>query len=208
MSAIDFLQNPLPKIKVNFPEVKQKPLTENITLNYQLITFITQDILPTIELLQEKGIFAKNKLYNHLQKLSDGDSNFMFEVYKKNNRSKQYIEDYDSVIGYFKSLSLKLLSEYQKTNDWALEELLYVITGYEFVLSSAPFVALEFGNMPEYNIINKIKHELDTIKLVFDKRFSLLSNTKFKHEQYKNLFNKIKYCSNKQFLGLVDGTLK
>lgn len=208
MSAINFLQNQLPKIKVNFPEPKRNPITENITLNYQLITFVTQDIMPTIEILQEKGVFEKNKLYNHLQKLSDGDSDHMFGVYKNNNREKEYIDDYDSTIGYFKSLSSRLLSDYQKTNDWALEELLFVITGYEFILSSAPFVAIQFNNKPNYKIIETIREELETIKKVFDRRFSLLSNSKFKHGQYEKLFQKIKYCSHKQFLGLVDGTLK
>lgn len=207
MSAIDFLPNTI-QLKVKLPEPKRKPITENITLNYQLITFITQDILPTIEILQEKGIFAKNKLYNHLQKLSDGDSDYMFGVYQKNNRTEQYMKDYESVIDYFKSLSSQLLSDYQKSNDWALEELLFIITGYEFILSSAPFVALEFGNKPNYKIIDAIREELNTIKSVFDKRFSALSNTKFKHGQYEKLFYKIKYCSHKQFLGLIDGTLK
>lgn len=207
MTAAQFLDNKI-QVKVNFPVVKPKPITENITLNYQIITFVTQDILPTIEILQEKGVFSKNKLYNHLQKLSDGDSDYMFEVYKKNNKQELYMKDYESVIGYFKSLSSKLLSEYQKSNDWALEELLFIITGYEFILSSAPFVAIEFGNKPNYKIIDKIQQELETIKSFFDKRFSMLSNLKFEHGQYKKLFDKIKYCSQKQFLGLIDGTLK
>jgi hypothetical protein len=207
MSAIDFLENKI-QLKVTIPTPKQKPITENITLNYQLITFITQDILPTIEVLHEKGVFTKNKIYNHLQKLSDGDSDYMFGVYQKNNRKEQYMKDYESVIGYFKSLSSKLLSDYQKTNDWALEELLFIITGYEFILISAPFVAIEFGNKPNYKIIDKIREELETIKVIFDKRFSALSNVKFTHGQYQKLFEKIKYCSHKQFLGLIDGTLK
>lgn len=204
MTATQFLEAPI-KVKIQFPKVKQKTITENITLNYQLITFITQDILPTIELLQEKSVLPKNKLYNFLQKLSDGDSNYMYEIYKKNNRTQDYMKDYDSVIGYFKSLAIKLLSDYQRANDNALEDLLFIIIGYEFILSSAPFVALEFGNKPNYKVIEKINQELQAVKLVFDKRFSVLSNTKFTHGQYKNLFNKIKYCSHKDFIQLIDG---
>lgn len=207
MSAVQFFENKN-QVKIKFPEVKRKKLTENITLNYQIMTFLTQDIMVTMEHLEDKGVFKRSKIYNYLQKLSDKDSDYMHEVYKKNNRADQYMNDYESVIGYFKSLSSKLLSDYQKTTDNKLEDILFVITAYEFVLSSATFVALEFGSMPEYKIINNIKNELEKIKSVFDSRYSKVSNFKFEHGQFKSLFEKIKYCSQKQFLGLIDDTLK
>lgn len=207
MSAVNFLENKI-ETKVKFPVYQKPKLTENILLNYQLITFLSQDIVPTIEYLQENKVLPKNKFYTYLQKLSDDDSDHMFDIYKKNNRDAEYIKDYEVVTGYFRRLASQLLSEYQKSTDPLIIDTLYAIVVYEFILSSSPFVVIEQGNIPNGKLLSKIQKELDAIKLVFDKRFEALSNTKFTHGIYSKLFYKIKYCSHKQFLALVDGHLK
>lgn len=207
MGAIDFLENKI-EAKVKFPVYQKPKLTENILLNYQLITFLSQDIVPTIEYLQENKVLPKNKFYTYLQKLSDDDSDHMFDIYKKNNRDAEYIKDYELVVDYFKRLASQLLSDYQKDNDPILVDTLYAIIVYEFILSSSPFVVIEQGNVPNAPLLDKIKKEHEALKLVFDKRFEALSNSKFTHGIYSKLFYKIKYCSHKQFLALVDGTLK
>lgn len=207
MSALDFLENKI-EAKVKFPVYQKPKLTENILLNYQLITFLSQDIIPTIEYLQENQVLPKNKFYKYLQKLSDYDSDHMFDIYKKNNKDKEYIKDYELVVDYFKKLASQLLSDYQKSNDPLILEVLYAIIVYEFILSSSPFVVIQQGNLPNTPLLENISKEHEALKSVFDKRFEALSNTKFKHGIYSNLFYKIKYCSNKQFLALVDGNLK
>lgn len=207
MSALNFLENKI-ESKVKFPVYQKPKLTENILLNYQLITFLSQDIVPTIEYLQENKVLPKNKFYTYLQKLSDDDSDHMFDIYKKNNRDAEYIKDYEVVTGYFRRLASQLLSDYQKSTDPLIVDTLYAIVVYEFILSSSPFVVIEQGNIPNGKLLSKIQKELDALKLVFDKRFEALSNTKFTHGIYSKLFYKIKYCSHKQFLALVDGNLK
>lgn len=207
MGAVDFLENKI-ETKVKFPVYQKPKLTENILLNYQLITFLSQDIVPTIEHLQENGIIPKNKFYNYLQRLSDDDSDHMFDIYKKNKRDAEYIKDYELVVDYFKGLASQLLSDYQKANDPFIVEALYAITVYEFILSSSPFVVIQQGNVPNATLLEKIAKEHEALKSVFDKRFEALSNTKFNHGIYAKLFFKIKYCSHKQFLQLVDGVLK
>lgn len=207
MSALDFLENKI-DIKAKFPVYQKPKLTENILLNYQLITFLSQDIIPTIEHLQDNKVLPKNKFYNYLQKLSDDDSDHMFDIYKKNNRDKEYIKDYELVVDYFKGLASQLLSDYQKETDPIIVDALYAIIVYEFILSSSPFVVIQQGNVPNAPLLEKIAKEHETLKSVFDKRFEALSNTKFNHGIYSKLFYKIKYCSHKQFLQLVDGILK
>lgn len=207
MSAVNFLENKI-EAKVKFPVYQKPKLTENILLNYQLITFLSQDIVPTIEYLQENKVLPKNKFYTYLQKLSDDDSDHMFDIYKKNNRDAEYIKDYEVVTGYFRRLASQLLSDYQKSTDPLIIDTLYAIVVYEFILSSSPFVVIEQGNIPNGKLLSKIQKELDALKLVFDKRFEALSNAKFTHGIYSKLFYKIKYCSHKQFLALVDGNLK
>lgn len=207
MSALDFLENKI-EAKVKFPVYQKAKLTENILLNYQLITFLSQDIVPTIEHLQENKVLPKNKFYNYLQRLSDDDSDHMFDIYKKNKRDAEYVKDYELVVDYFKGLASQLLSDYQKANDPLIVDILYAIVVYEFILSSSPFVVIQQGNVPNAPLLEKISKEHEALKSVFDKRFEALSNTKFKHGIYAKLFYKIKYCSHKQFLQLVDGILK
>lgn len=207
MSALDFLENKI-DIKAKFPVYQKPKLTENILLNYQLITFLSQDIVPTIEHLQENKVLPKNKFYNYLQRLSDDDSDHMFDIYKKNKRDAEYVKDYELVVDYFKGLASQLLSDYQKANDPLIVDALYAIIVYEFILSSSPFVVIQQGNVPNAPLLEKISKEHEALKSVFDKRFEALSNTKFKHGIYAKLFYKIKYCSHKQFLQLVDGILK
>lgn len=207
MSALEFLDNKI-EIKTKFPELKKRKLTENVTLNFQLITFMSQDIVPTIKQLQEDKVLPVNKFYNHLEKISVMDSDVMYDIYKKNKRDSEYIKDYELVVDYFKRLASQLLSDYQKSTDPFLEDLMYAIISYEFILSSSVFVVIQQGNLPNKKLLDQIQKEYENIKSVFDKRFEAVSNSKFKHGIYKNLFEKIKFCSQKQFLGLVDGTLK
>jgi len=207
MGALDFLENKI-EAKVKFPVPKKKKLTENVTLNYQLITFLSQDIVPTIEHLQEKKVLPKNNFYKYLQRVSIMDSDDMFTIYERNQRAKEYKNDYALVVEYFGGLSAQLLSDYQKSNDPFLVDLLYAIIVYEFIMISSPFVVIQNGDVPNKKLLEEIEKEHKSLKSVFDKRFQALSNTKFKHGIYFNLFNKIKYCSQKQFLALVDGQLK
>lgn len=203
MSAVNFFtQNPI-KTSVKFPKEKVH-FTENLTLNYQLLTFITQDLVPSIEQLQEDKIISKSSFYTYLKKLIDGDSDNMHSIYKEAKKQDEYIKDYDFSITYFKKLASKQLSDYQKNNDPFLEDLLYVIISCEFIINNSHFIAIANHQPPNYKVLNQIEQEMKSIRNVFDSRYMKVSNQKFIHGQYKKLFDKIKYSSHKEFLKLTE----
>ena len=204
MSAIHFLHTDPVKAKLKFPKPPKEKIKENITLNYQLINFLTQDVIPSVQQLQDDKILPKKNLYNHLLKLSDDDCGNMFKIYTEAGRKYEYAKDYDFITDYFQRLAGKLFSAYQKHTDKYLIDLMYVILCYEFITTSAPTIAIANHQSPNYKGLKLIQEELDAVKIVFNERFSKVSNQKFIHGKYKSLFDKIKKCTHNEFIQLTE----
>lgn len=200
MSALQFLNTEPVRVKLKFPKPPEPKIRENLTLNYQLITFITQDVIPSVKQLQDDGVLPKRNVYNYLVRLSDDDSNNMLNIYSEANRHIDYLKDYDYTTEYFKRLAENLLSDYQKKKDPVLSELLYIIVCYEFILNNVPFTAIFNHQLPNYKAMEVIEQEKLSIQIVFNSRFSKVSNQKFVHGKYKSLFDKIKNATHKEFI--------
>lgn len=204
MSAINFLHNDPVKVKIKFPEPPKQKIKENITLNYQLINFLTQDVIPSVQQLQDDKILQRKNLYNHLLKLSDDDCGNMYNIYKEAGRQDEYTKDYYYVIEYFQKLAENLFSDYQKNSDKFLVDLMYVIICYEFILISVPTIAITNHQPPNYRVLKLISEEMEAIKKIFDERFAMVSNQKFIYGKYKSLFEKIKISTHKEFIQLTN----
>lgn len=204
MNATQFFTSEPVKVQLKFPEPPKQKLKENLTLNYQLITFLTQDVIPSVQQLQDDFVLPKNKVYNHLIKLSDDDSNNMYNIYCEAAKKDEYAKDYEYTTDYFKKLAENLFSEYQKKSDSFLPKLIYTIICYEFILNNAPSIAIANHQLPNYKALKLISEEMEGIKKVFNSRFSKVSNQKFAHGKYKSLFEKIKNSTHKEFIQLTN----
>lgn len=192
MIASQFLNEYTPlKIKIK----KEREVKECHKVNYVIITIISREISDCIYGWGKRGIInEKGNVF--FEKLSDKDYDNLNQMMLKVKNEEINNEHYNGIVVIFQEMAKKTLSDFQRKSNPELEEYLKVIYAIKFIENNVLNITLSQGLLPNFKGINFLRKKRKEIEEVFIMEYKKVSNSKsFDFDQFKPLFNKIKYMN-------------
>ena len=209
MTAISFLPRKV-SLKVNpiTSYAKRTPLKPKHEFNYSVISLLNRDIVDALSVFAKKGIIEDKALEGFEEKVNnDVDEYFskapIFHKYNDIN------SDFNMVVEFFKKLSERCLSNYQKQNAPILKDLLTTILQIEYMIYEIPILIACQNRTPAKKPFNYLKQKLEELKTAFIKIYVNHSNNKdFNFDVYKGVFVRMSNMGYKEFVKFAKEDLK
>ena len=209
MTAISFLPIKV-SVKVNpiTSYAKRTPLKPKHEFNYSVISLLNMDIVDALSVFAKKGIIEDKALKGFEEKVNnDVDEYFnkapIFHKYNDIN------SDFDMDVEFFKKLSERCLSNYQKENAPILKDLLTTILQIEYIVYEIPILIACQNRTPAKKPFAYLKQKLEELKEAFIKIYVNYSNNKdFNFDVYKGVFVRMSNMGYKEFVKFAKEDLK
>ena len=209
MTAISFLPRKV-SVKVNpiTSYAKRTPLKPKHEFNYSVISLLNRDIVDSLSVYAKKGIIEDKALEGFEEKVNnDVDEYFnkapIFHKYNDIN------SDFYMIVNFFKKLSERCLSNYQKQNAPILKDLLTTILQIEYIVYEIPILIACQNRTPAKKPFAYLKQKLEELKEAFIKIYVNYSNNKdFNFDVYKGVFVRMSNMGYKEFVKFAEEDLK
>ena len=209
MTAISFLPRKI-SVKVNpiTSYSKKTPLKPKHEFNYSVISLLNMDIVDALSVYAKKGIIEDKALEGFEEKVN----NDVDEYFKKAPIFHKYNDinsDFDMVVEFFKKLSERCLSNYQKQSAPILKDLLTTILQTEYMIYEIPILIACQNRTPAKKPFAYLKQKLEELKEAFIKIYVNYSNNKeFNFDIYKGVFVRMSNMGYKEFVKFAKEDLK
>ena len=209
MTAISFLPKKV-SVKVNpiTSYAKKTPLKPKHEFNYSVISLLNMDVIDALSVYAKKGII-KDKGLEVFEEKVNNDVNQYFSKAPIFHKHNDINSDFDMVVKFFKKLSERCLSNYQKQNAPILKDLLTTILQIEYMIYEIPILIACQNRTPAKKPFNYLKQKLEELKEVFMRIYVNYSNNKeFNFEVYRGVFVRMSNMGYKEFVKFAKEDLK
>ena len=209
MTAISFLPR-MVSLKVNpiTSYAKRTPLKPKHEFNYSVISLLNMDVVDALSIYVKKELTAKEGL-ERFEGQANKDINEYFERSSIFHKYNDVNSDFDMVVKFFKKLSERCLSNYQKQNAPILQDLLTTILQIEYMVYEIPILIACQNRTPAKKPFNYLKQKLEELKAAFMKIYVNYSNNKeFNFDIYKGVFVRMSNMGYKEFVKFAKEDLK
>ena len=209
MIAISFLPRKV-SVKVNpiTSYAKRTPLKPKHEFNYSVISLLNRDIVDSLSVYAKKGIIEDKALEGFEEKVNN-DVDEYFDKAPIFHKYNDINSDFDMVVEFFKKLSERCLSNYQKQSAPILKDLLTTILQIEYMVYEIPILIACQNRTPAKKPFNYLKQKLEELKEAFIKIYVNYSNNKeFNFDIYKGVFVRMSNMGYKEFVKFAKEDLK
>ena len=209
MTAISFLPKKV-SVKVNpiTSYAKRTPLKPKHEFNYSVISLLNRDIVDALSVFAKKGIIEDKALEGFEEKVNN-DVDEYFDKAPIFHKYNDINSDFDMVVEFFKKLSERCLSNYQKQSAPILKDLLTTILQIEYMVYEIPILIACQNRTPAKKPFNYLKQKLEELKEAFIKIYVNYSNNKdFNFDIYKGVFVRMSNMGYKEFVKFAKEDLK
>ena len=209
MTAVSFLPNKV-SVKVNpiISLAKRKQLQPKHEFNYSVISLLNLDVVDALSVYAKNGIIADKGL-NKFEGQANKDIDEYFEKSSIFHKYNDVNSDFDMVVKFFKKLSERCLSDYQKQNAPILQDLLTTILQIEYMVYEIPILIACQNRTPAKKPFEYLKQKLEELKKAFMRIYVNYSNKKeFNFEVYKGVFSRMSNMGYKEFVKFAEEDLK
>ena len=209
MTAISFLPKKV-SVKVNpiTSYAKKTPLKPKHEFNYSVISLLNMDVIDALSVYAKKGII-KDKGLEVFEEKVNNDVNQYFSKAPIFHKHNDINSDFEMVVKFFKKLSERCLSNYQKQNAPILQDLLTTILQIEYMIYEIPILIACQNRTPAKKPFNYLKQKLEELKEVFMRIYVNYSNNKeFNFEVYRGVFVRMSNMGYKEFVKFAKEDLK
>ena len=209
MTAISFLPIKV-SLKVNpiTSYAKRTPLKPKHEFNYSVISLLNRDIIDALSVFAKKGIIEDKALEGFEEKVNN-DVDEYFDKAPIFHKYNDINSDFDMVVEFFKKLSERCLSNYQKQNAPILKDLLTTILQTEYMVYEIPILIACQNRTPAKKPFAYLKQKLEELKEAFIKIYVNYSNNKdFNFDVYKGVFVRMSNMGYKEFVKFAKEDLK
>ena len=209
MTAISFLPRKV-SVKVNpiTSYAKRTPLKPKHEFNYSVISLLNMDIVDSLSVYAKKGIIEDKALEGFEEKVNNDVDEYFNKapIFHKHNDINS---DFYMIVNFFKKLSERCLSNYQKQNAPILQDLLTTILQIEYMVYEIPILIACQNRTPAKKPFNYLKQKLEELKKAFIKIYVNYSNNKdFNFDVYKGVFVRMSNMGYKEFVKFAKEDLK
>ena len=201
MTAISFLPRKV-SVKVNpiTSYAKRTPLKPKHEFNYSVISLLNMDVIDALSVYAKKGII-KDKGLEVFEEKVNNDVNQYFSKAPIFHKHNDINSDFEMVVKFFKKLSEKCLSNYQKQSAPILKDLLTTILQIEYIVYEIPILIACQNRTPAKKPFAYLKQKLEELKEAFIKIYVNYSNNKdFNFDVYKGVFVRMSNMGYKEFV--------
>lgn len=209
MTAISFLPRKV-SVKVNpiTSYAKRTPLKPKHEFNYSVISLLNMDVIDALSVYAKKGII-KDKGLEVFEEKVNNDVNQYFSKAPIFHKHNDINSDFEMVVEFFKKLSERCLSNYQKQSVPILKDLLTTILQIEYMVYEIPILIACQNRTPAKKPFAYLKQKLEELKEVFIKIYVNYSNNKeFNFDVYKGVFVRMSNMGYKEFVKFAKEDLK
>lgn len=209
MTAISFLPRKV-SLKVNPITIyaKRTPLKPKHEFNYSVISLLNMDVIDALSVYAKKGII-KDKGLEVFEEKVNNDVNQYFSKAPIFHKHNDINSDFEMVVEFFKKLSERCLSNYQKQSVPILKDLLTTILQIEYMVYEIPILIACQNRTPAKKPFAYLKQKLEELKEVFIKIYVNYSNNKeFNFDVYKGVFVRMSNMGYKEFVKFAKEDLK
>lgn len=209
MTAISFLPKNV-SLKVNPITIyaKRTPLKPKHEFNYSVISLLNMDVIDALSVYAKKGII-KDKGLEVFEEKVNNDVNQYFSKAPIFHKYNDINSDFEMVVEFFKKLSERCLSNYQKQSVPILKDLLTTILQIEYMVYEIPILIACQNRTPAKKPFAYLKQKLEELKEVFIKIYVNYSNNKeFNFDVYKGVFVRMSNMGYKEFVKFAKEDLK
>ena len=209
MTAISFLPKKV-SVKVNpiTSYAKKTPLKPKHEFNYSVISLLNMDVIDALSVYAKKGII-KDKGLEVFEEKVNNDVNQYFSKAPIFHKHNDINSDFEMVVEFFKKLSERCLSNYQKQSAQILKDLLTTILQIEYMIYEIPILIACQNRTPAKKPFNYLKQKLEELKEVFMRIYVNYSNNKeFNFEVYRGVFVRMSNMGYKEFVKFAKEDLK
>ena len=209
MTAISFLPRKV-SVKVNpiTSYAKRTPLKPKHEFNYSVISLLNMDIVDSLSVFAKNGVIEDKGLEGFEEKVNN-DVNQYFNKAPIFHKYNDINSDFYMVVEFFKKLSERCLSNYQKQNAPILKDLLTTILQIEYMVYEIPILIACQNRTPAKKPFAYLKQKLEELKEVFMRIYVNYSNNKeFNFEIYKRVFVRMSNMGYKEFVKFAKEDLK
>ena len=209
MTAISFLPKKV-SVKVNpiTSYAKRTPLKPKHEFNYSVISLLNMDVIDALSVYAKKGII-KDKGLEVFEEKVNNDVNQYFSKAPIFHKHNDINSDFEMVVEFFKKLSERCLSNYQKQSVPILKDLLTTILQIEYMVYEIPILIACQNRTPAKKPFAYLKQKLEELKEVFIKIYVNYSNNKeFNFDVYKGVFVRMSNMGYKEFVKFAKEDLK
>ena len=209
MTAISFLPKKV-SVKVNpiTSYAKRTPLKPKHEFNYSVISLLNRDIVDSLSVFAKNGIIEDKALEGFEEKVNNDVDEYFTKapIFHKYN---DVTSDFDMIVNFFKKLSERCLSNYQKQSAPILKDLLTTILQIEYMVYEIPILIACQNRTPAKKPFAYLKQKLEELKEVFMRIYVNYSNNKeFNFEIYKRVFVRMSNMGYKEFVKFAKEDLK
>ena len=209
MTAISFLPRKV-SVKVNpiTSYAKRTPLKPKHEFNYSVISLLNMDIVDSLSVYAKKGIIEDKALEGFEEKVNNDVDEYFSKapIFHKHNDINS---DFYMIVNFFKKLSERCLSNYQKQSAPILKDLLTTILQTEYMIYEIPILIACQNRTPAKKPFAYLKQKLEELKKVFMQVYVNYSNNKhFNFDIYKGVFVRISNMGYKEFVKFAKEDLK
>lgn len=201
MTAISFLPKKV-SVKVNpiTSYAKRTPLKPKHEFNYSVISLLNMDVVDALSIFAKNGVI-ENKGLDRFEGQANKDINEYFEKSSIFHKYNDVNSDFDMVVKFFKKLSERCLSNYQKQSAPILQDLLTTILQIEYMVYEIPILIACQNRTPAKKPFDYLKQKLEELKEVFMRIYVNYSNKKeFNFDVYKGVFVRMSNMGYKEFV--------
>ena len=209
MTAISFLPIKV-SVKANpiTSYAKRTPLKPKHEFNYSVISILNRDIVDALSVYAKKGLIAKEGL-ERFEGQANKDINEYFDKAPIFHKHNDIISDFYMIVNFFKKLSERCLSNYQKQSAPILKDLLTTILQIEYMVYEIPILIACQNRTPAKKPFAYLKQKLEELKEAFIKIYVNYSNNKdFNFDIYKGVFVRMSNMGYKEFVKFAKEDLK
>ena len=209
MTAISFLPRKV-SVKVNpiTSYAKRTPLKPKHEFNYSVISLLNMDIVDALSVYAKKGIIEDKALEGFEEKVNNDVDEYFNKapIFHKHNDINS---DFYMIVNFFKKLSERCLSNYQKQSAPILKDLLTTILQIEYMVYEIPILIACQNRTPAKKPFAYLKQKLEELKEAFIKIYVNYSNNKdFNFDVYKGVFVRMSNMGYKEFVKFAKEDLK
>lgn len=209
MTAISFLPRKV-SVKVNpiTSYAKRTPLKPKHEFNYSVISLLNMDVIDALSVYAKKGII-KDKGLEVFEEKVNNDVDKYFDKASIFHKYNDINSDFDMIVNFFKKLSERCLSNYQKQSAPILQDLLTTILQIEYMVYEIPILIACQNRTPAKKPFAYLKQKLEELKEAFIKIYVNYSNNKdFNFDIYKGVFVRMSNMGYKEFVKFAKEDLK
>uniref|UniRef100_UPI001625FBD5 hypothetical protein n=1 Tax=Chryseobacterium indologenes TaxID=253 RepID=UPI001625FBD5 len=139
-----------------------------------------------------------------LKDISKDEERWVKEEYERQGKNEDvYNDNYLKITDYFRSLSSRLLSDFQKQTDDELESMLYCLLAIRYIHSNLKYTITSPSQGIQTTLLNKLIGISNQIHIQFIQRHSKVSNSTIDLSIYDDLFDKMRRMDAEKLTELI-----